>query len=101
MPIKRTLEERLNRYKSFSDVAFTCQSIKQAIRTFPVDAVNEGRISPRAPLSDAHKEALDMIAHKIARIVNGDPNYKDNWHDIAGYATLAEEACVGEDSEEN
>jgi hypothetical protein len=33
-------------------------------------------------------EALDMIAHKIARILNGDPNYADNWIDIAGYATL-------------
>lgn len=33
-------------------------------------------------------EALEMIAHKIARICNGDPNYADNWVDIAGYATL-------------
>ena len=29
-----------------------------------------------------------MISHKIARIMNGDPNYADNWIDIAGYATL-------------
>ena len=31
-----------------------------------------------------------MIASKIARIVNGDPDYADNWHDIAGYARLVE-----------
>jgi hypothetical protein len=29
-----------------------------------------------------------MILHKIARIVNGDPNWSDSWRDIAGYATL-------------
>lgn len=33
-------------------------------------------------------EALYMMAVKIARIINGDPNYVDNWDDIAGYATL-------------
>ena len=39
-------------------------------------------------LSPDQAEALDMIAHKIARILNGDPNHHDHWHDIAGYATL-------------
>lgn len=34
------------------------------------------------------REALEMICVKVARILNGDPNYADNWHDIAGYATL-------------
>jgi hypothetical protein len=29
-----------------------------------------------------------MIAHKIGRILNGDPNYADSWIDIAGYAQL-------------
>jgi poly-gamma-glutamate capsule biosynthesis protein CapA/YwtB (metallophosphatase superfamily) len=33
-------------------------------------------------------EALDMIAHKIGRIVAGNPYTKDHWVDIAGYATL-------------
>jgi hypothetical protein len=41
------------------------------------------------------REALDMILHKIARIVNGNPNETDHWHDIAGYATLVEQrACA-------
>lgn len=34
------------------------------------------------------KEALEMIAHKIGRILCGDPNFKDHWDDIAGYAKL-------------
>ena len=29
-----------------------------------------------------------MIAHKIGRIINGDPDYDDSWADIAGYAKL-------------
>ena len=29
-----------------------------------------------------------MIAHKMGRIVNGDPYYDDSWVDIVGYAQL-------------
>ena len=41
-------------------------------------------------------EALDMIQHKIARILNGDLRYADSWHDIAGYATLVDKGLNGE-----
>lgn len=41
------------------------------------------------------REALDMIFHKIGRIVCGDPNYADSWHDIAGYAKLVENRLNG------
>ena len=39
-------------------------------------------------LSSIQREALDMTAHKIGRILAGDPDHKDHWDDIAGYATL-------------
>jgi hypothetical protein len=42
-------------------------------------------------LRPLHRQALRMIAMKMARIVNGDPEYPDNWHDIAGYATITEQ----------
>lgn len=35
------------------------------------------------------REALEMIAVKISRILSGDPHLEDHWRDIAGYATLA------------
>lgn len=35
------------------------------------------------------KEALEMIMHKVARLLNGDPRHIDAWSDIVGYATLA------------
>lgn len=40
-------------------------------------------------LSDDKRESLDMIVHKIGRILNGDPEFHDSWHDIVGYAQLA------------
>jgi len=72
------LEERGKRYGKFCDNARTSQQLKGTIICSP----NWTR------LSDSQKESLDMIAHKIGRILNGDPDYDDNWVDIAGYATL-------------
>lgn len=47
------------------------------------------RLAPSWWITTAmQREALEMIAHKIARIVNGDPGYLDNWNDLAGYAQL-------------
>jgi hypothetical protein len=40
-------------------------------------------------LSDQQIEALEMIAHKIGRIIAGDPDFDDHWDDIAGYAKIA------------
>lgn len=78
--IDDTLKERGTRYGEFSDVA----NITQAIKNIIADGKSSMKLNP------AQLEALDMIASKIARIVNGDPDYIDNWHDIAGYARLVE-----------
>ncbi len=42
------------------------------------------------------QEALELICHKIARIINGDENYDDNWVDVAGYASLVAKRLQGE-----
>jgi hypothetical protein len=39
-------------------------------------------------LSNGQREGLEMIAHKIARILTGNPNHVDHWADVAGYAQL-------------
>jgi hypothetical protein len=78
--IDGTLKERGTRYGEFSGVADTTQAIKNIIAN--------GKSSMK--LNPYQLEALDMIASKIARIANGDPDYIDNWHDIAGYARLVE-----------
>ena len=79
MNIEETLKQRGNRYGDFMNHAIITQLIKGAMKTSPNWHNN---------LSEHHKEALEMIAHKIGRIINGDPDFHDSWHDIAGYATL-------------
>jgi hypothetical protein len=38
-------------------------------------------------LTPGEQEALDMVAHKIARILSGsDPHDPQHWEDVAGYA---------------
>ena len=48
-------------------------------------------------LQPDQKDAIRMIVVKLSRILNGDPNYLDNWQDIAGYATLVAERLERED----
>lgn len=40
-------------------------------------------------LTPVHREAMDCIALKLARILSGDANHPDHWVDIQGYAELA------------
>lgn len=49
---------------------------------------NNANIASIDDIDEDMAEALFMIAHKIGRIVNGDPWYADSWIDIAGYAKL-------------
>lgn len=44
-------------------------------------------------LKPQQRQALNIIAMKTSRILSGDANHPDHWHDIAGYATLAEQSC--------
>ena len=81
MSINQTLEQRGSRYGKFKDVASTTYALQEILRL----ASNYER------MADDQVIALDMICNKMARIVNGDPNYIENWHDIAGYATLVEQ----------
>ena len=50
---------------------------------------NHGRDARLERLTPDKKEALEVIQHKIARILNGNPEFHDSWHDIVGYARLA------------
>ena len=76
--INSILTERGSRYGSFEGHANVTQSIKHSMRNS--DKWNM--------LDDDMTEALEMIAHKIGRILNGDPEYLDSWVDIVGYTQL-------------
>lgn len=86
--ITRLLEERGKQHGAFSDHARTTQRLKRVIAD-ELQARVAG-LSPRlcSKLTDMQAEALDMIVHKIGRIIAGDPNHVDHWDDIAGYSTL-------------
>ena len=84
--IEMTLADRQKTHGSFAVHAQTTQLLKATINS---------KLTDRGVwLSDEHQEALDMICHKIGRIVAGNPDNTDHWHDIAGYATLGEKACT-------
>lgn len=76
--IEETLAERGSRYGSFDEHARITQAIKRAM----ADSPNWSK------LADDQRETLEMIAHKAGRILNGDPDYHDSWHDIIGYTKL-------------
>lgn len=80
--LSNTLHERKQRYGEFDIHAHITQSLKNTMKKAGSFTTNW------ESLSCSQKEALEMIAHKIGRILNGDPNYADSWHDIAGYAQL-------------
>lgn len=75
--IDTTLAERGARYGNFAEHARITQDVKRAMQ--------QGNYHR---LADDQKECLEMIAHKVGRIINGDPDWHDSWHDIAGYAKL-------------
>lgn len=80
------LEERGSRYGKFSDVA-------ELIQSFKLVAHNSKNWET---MESYQKEAIDMILHKVGRILNGDPSYQDSWVDIGGYAELVVKELKGE-----
>lgn len=84
--VEQLITERGSRYGKFKDGAEIMQELKTVMRE--VDGWRN--------LTPSQREALDMIQHKIGRILNGDPTYDDSWKDIAGYATLIVNELNGE-----
>lgn len=77
-PINAILQDRKITHGDFTDHARVTQSIKR---------IMEAQFS-WSELNDCQREALAMFAHKIGRILVGNPNHNDHWDDIAGYAKL-------------
>lgn len=89
MTVQDTLNERGARYGDFTVHAGIAQGLQDVMRGSQgwqrLDAVK--------------RQALTVIADKIARVLSGDPHYIDSWHDIQGYARLVEERLATSDSE--
>lgn len=79
MDINNTLAEREKTHGDFAEQARISQELSCVMKDF----------GQWHKLAVDQREAMEMICHKMARILNGNPNFHDHWHDIAGYATLA------------
>lgn len=87
--IDTTLAQRGSRYGIFAVHAEHTQALKKLLRQL----MGESKWNS---LHQDQQEALEMIAHKLGRITNGDPNYDDSWRDIAGYAQLVANRLAGQ-----
>jgi hypothetical protein len=81
------LTERGHEYGPFRDGAALMQGMKRLM-------ADHARAHDKT-FSDDQWEALEMIVHKIGRIVNGNPDKVDHWKDIAGYAMLVADRLEG------
>lgn len=79
------LDARGKTHGKFVEHAAVTQTLKQVMRTMP----NWDKLRPD------QKEALEMNAHKVGRILAGDPDFVDHWDDIAGYAKLVADNLRG------
>jgi hypothetical protein len=81
------LDSRAKDYGKFIEGAEIMQMLKRVVHNY---------IEKRGtPLAFDQREAIDMIIHKLGRIINGNPDKVDHWVDIAGYATLVAERLEG------
>jgi len=76
--IDEILGQRGTRYGSFEDNAKTTQMLQNVLHS------QAGWYN----LSFVQRESIEMIMHKISRLVNGDPTYLDTVVDISGYNEL-------------
>lgn len=76
--IKETLESRKSAHGCFWESSNTCATLKRTMQS-----------TPNWPLMEPAKQrALEMVVEKVTRILYGDHNFADHWHDIAGYVSL-------------
>lgn len=85
--LNKTLADRQKTHGDFQQVAKVAESLMNNIEF--------------QRLSASQSFAVRMIVGKLARIVCGNPNEPDHWHDIAGYARLVEDELIGDKRESN
>lgn len=83
--LDKIVTERKSQHGDFDDHARIAQDLKAVMR----------REIGWQRLTKTQQEGLEMIAHKQARILAGNPNYPDHWVDIEGYARITRERLKG------
>lgn len=85
--LTEVLEARQKTHGDFSDHSRITQGLKNvvAMELYKRDERGQPQLAPE------QREAIDMILHKIGRVIAGNPNEPDHWVDIAGYAQIAQQ----------
>ena len=86
--ISEMLAERKSQHGDFNDHARISQELKDVMR----------KELGWATLTPVQKEGLEMIQHKIARVLAGNPDHADHWTDIEGYARITRERLPERDT---
>jgi hypothetical protein len=84
--LEATLQQRGQTHGDYTDHARISQELKATV-AHELD-LRKSRGQP--PLEATARESIDMILHKIARVIAGEWDEPDHWQDIAGYATITE-----------
>jgi len=85
--VDQILDSRAKDYGKFIEGAEIMQMLKRLVHNY---------IEARGTqLAFDQREAIDMIIHKLGRIINGNPDKVDSWRDVAGYATLVADRLEG------
>jgi len=75
-PVAAVIADRQSTHGVFRENTKFIQAVKSLMREQP----NWGKMWAY------EMEAMDMFAHKMGRILHGDPHFVDHWDDVAGYA---------------
>ena len=78
------LQDRISVYGDFASQADISQCLKHIVQS----EANWKK------MNYVQKEAIELILHKIARIMNGNPYYIDSWRDLVGYSQLVVNALA-------
>lgn len=94
--IQITMGKRSARYGDFTDQAGVSDAL--------INVCQGNGYGPQtnfSTLDPVKRQAIRLICEKLGRILSpgGDPEYRDNWHDIQGYAKLAEDRCKDGDED--
>lgn len=84
-PTEKLIKERGKTHGAYADHARVTQRLKAIIH----DELARRKGRKQRDLSAPQLETIDMILHKIGRVIAGDPDIHDHWDDMAGYATIA------------
>ena len=79
--LQDTLKVRKNVHGNFCESAVTHDKLMDVVWNTP----------NWSHMDAAKRRSIHMICEKLSRILWGDYNFADHWHDIAGYATLIDQ----------